>query len=250
MIAVHTHILPGIDDGAKTPSIGGDLLRLDFEQGVKEVVFTPHYYGKKRPWEEFLRLRESSFEQIKEFVPAGMKTRLGAEVFMSGINDPSNEGLCALAIEGTKYVLMEFPFFGKWQRRLYERIVEFVEETGYRPIVAHVERYEEVLKNPSVVSELIRIGCLIQVNTSAFLEKGAKNFAYALLKKDMVHCFGTDTHDLLYRKPNYTDAALSVKEAGCEKQWSRVLERMERLLEGESISVEGKPLKKVFGRYF
>ena len=112
MIDVHTHILPGIDDGAKTPSIGAELLRLDLEQGVKEVVFTPHYYGKKRHWKEFLRDRETSFNQIKELVPAGMKTRLGAEVFMSGINDPTNEGLCALAIEGTKCVLMEFPFLG------------------------------------------------------------------------------------------------------------------------------------------
>ena len=79
MIDVHTHILPGIDDGAKTPSIGAELLRLDLEQGVKEVVFTPHYYGKKRHWKEFLRDRETSFNQIKELVPAGMKTRLGAD---------------------------------------------------------------------------------------------------------------------------------------------------------------------------
>ena len=80
MIDMHTHLLPAIDDGAKDAQTAAELLRLEREQGVKELVFTPHFYGDVTT-ETFLINRQNAYKKIREFVPQGMRVRLGAEVY-------------------------------------------------------------------------------------------------------------------------------------------------------------------------
>ena len=99
----------------------------------------------------------------------------------TGINVPDYDELCKLAIEGTKYILIELPFVQKWTGRLLPALAVFAYDTGYTPIIAHVERYREVLKKPSIVSQLVDIGYLIQVNARAFTERKERKFAFALL---------------------------------------------------------------------
>ena len=113
MIDFHTHILSGIDDGAKDDSVSVDILLQEKAQGVKKIVFTPHYYAK-RSAESFLQDRANAALRIQPNIPQGIDVRLGAEVRIEGINDPSHETLCSLAIEGTKCVLFEFPFLSAW----------------------------------------------------------------------------------------------------------------------------------------
>ena len=248
MIDVHTHILPNIDDGASSVSVSQQLLALEAEQGVKELVFTPHYYGK-RTVSEFLALRANAVDQIRIFMPEGMKFRSGAEVHLTGINDPSDEALCELAIEGTKCVLVEFPFSTAWSDRLLERVGSFIADTGYTPIVAHAERYAEVLSSPSVVFELVRMGCLIQLNTRAFLEKNTRRFAFALLKHGLAHCIGTDTHDTETRAPDYKAAEAAVCQAGYEAEWTELQWCMRMVLAGEAVRKPFSPVKK-FGKFY
>lgn len=229
MIDIHTHILPCLDDGAKNKAEALELLQILKAQGVKSVALTPHYYGKKYSVEDFLLERERAFAEIQKEIPENMQVFLGAEVHLTGVNDPTDEKLCALAIGTTKCVLVELPFFTKWSNALLERLSEFVSDTGYTPIVAHIERYDEVKKNPKRIRELIDIGCLIQVNTRAFIERRTKRFAFKLLRKDMVHCLGTDAHDLLQRPPDYTQAKDYVYQKGYVKQWERVQTVMENI---------------------
>ena len=93
------------------------------------------------------------------------------------------------------------------------------------------------------------MGCLIQVNTSAFLDKKDKKLAYVLLKNGMVHCIGTDTHDLESRAPNYAEAYEAVKKAGLEGEWSTIQENMQKILSDEEVQVTPpKLLKKFFGK--
>ena len=83
MTDIHTHILPGIDDGAKDEKVSEEMLSALYAQGVRRVVFTPHYYGNHRSPQDFLKLRSEAYEKIKGVVPAGMQTALGAEVHFS-----------------------------------------------------------------------------------------------------------------------------------------------------------------------
>lgn len=250
MVDIHTHVLPDLDDGAKNERESGELLRLEWEQGVREVVFTPHYYGKKRTLNEFVVQRQEALDVIRAFIPEEMAFRLGAEIHMTGVNDPADDVLCSLAIEGTKCVLFEFPFSEKWSKALLQRVNEFINDTDYVPVIAHIERYKEVRKNPAIVAKLVHMGCLIQVNTRAFLDKRTKRFAFALLKNGLVHCLGTDTHSPLTRPPDYAEAREAVEKAGYEREWKRVQLNMHKLLDNKSIRITYKPVKKFLGLYF
>ena len=249
MIDIHTHVLPDLDDGANSEREAETLLQLDFAQGVREIVFTPHYYGKKRSLESFLAQREEAMLKIRALVPAKMKTRLGAEVYLTGVNDPTSEALCALAIEGTKCVLVELPFEERWSKSLLVKLYAFIADTGYQPIIAHIERYREIRKNPSLVNSLVKMGCLIQVNTGAFLEKHTQKLAFALLNHGLVHCLGTDTHNETERGPDYENAKILVEKKGYIQEWKRVQARMRQILKGERVETVCTPIKKTLWWY-
>ena len=251
MIDFHTHILPHIDDGAKDTATALQLLESERAQGVSDILFTPHYYGKRRNPQQFLEKRANVFAALRDRIPDDIHVRLGAEVHFTGMNMPDFGELAKLAIEGTDYILFELPFTTKWNSFLLDKVDEFIVETGYTPIIAHVERYTEVLKNPSIVCELIRIGCLIQVNTHAFLNKQEKGFAFALLKHGFVHCLGTDTHDNGDRAPVYAQAKAVVEQAGFAEEWGKIQQNMRTILDGGDVKAQqGKPVKKFLGKYF
>ncbi len=248
MIDIHTHILPNVDDGADSISASAELMRMEVEQGVKELVFTPHYYGKKTA-EEFLTKREEAKKRIEAEIPRGLKVRMGAEILLTGINDPTDELICALAIEGTKCVMLELPFSSRWSDRLFDRISDFIAETGYTPIIAHVERYNEALNDPSVLSYLVQMGCLIQVNTGAFLHKSTRRFAFALLKHGLVHCIGTDAHDTDRRAPNYAEARELIRKKKYTDEFTSVQWSMKKILAGEALRNPYTKVKK-WGKFY
>ena len=225
------------------------MLSAELAQGVDTVLCTPHYYGKRSP-EKFLSQRDGMYQRLRTRIPDGITVRLGAEVHFTGINVPDHEQLCKLAIDGTKYILLEFPFVEKWTNRLLPALADFVYDTGYTPVIAHVERYREVLKKPAIVSQLIDMGCLIQVNARAFLEKREKKFAFALLKHGFVHCIGSDAHDLERRTVDLLGAKKVVEAAGYINAWERAQSIMQMILRDEEVRVSlGEPIKKSFGGY-
>ena len=109
MIDFHTHILPEIDDGAKDCETATALLKKELLQGVSSLIFTPHYYGKIRPPEQFIQERNIAFEKIQGEIPSGLQVRLGAEVGFEKETIFSEEQFRALAIENTHYILIELP---------------------------------------------------------------------------------------------------------------------------------------------
>ncbi|MBQ7368635.1 MAG: hypothetical protein IJW60_02870 [Clostridia bacterium] len=249
MIDIHTHVLPDLDDGARNDNETAALIRAELSNGVRELVFTPHYYAKKRPVECFLKQREAVVERIRPLLSVGLKTRVGAEVHLTGVNDPPSDALCSLAIEGTNCVLVELPFEGKWNGGLLTNLFRFIADTGYQPIIAHIERYEQIRKNPTLINTLVKMGCLIQLNTGAFLDKHTQKFAFCLLRHGLVHCLGTDTHNLEDRAPNYKAAKEYVKEKGYKKEWAQVQSRMRQILKNQKVENTCTPIKKLFWWY-
>jgi protein-tyrosine phosphatase len=247
MIDFHTHILPGIDDGAKTPSISARMLDKEIEQGVKEVVLTPHYYGKESV-AQFLSLRSEAYDALRAQNITQIKFRLGAEVLLTGVNDPDNELLCHLAIEGSRCVLIELPY-ARWNESLFDKISDFIADTGYSVVIAHAERYEELLKNPALVTLLADMGCYIQLNTSAFVHTHTKKFAFALLKHGLVHCLGTDAHNDEDRAPDYVSAKMAVEKAGYQAEWDEIQWCMTKILHGERLLKAYGTVKK-FGKWY
>ncbi len=249
MIDIHTHILPHIDDGAKDTEMSVAMLKMEAKQGVDTVLLTSHYYGKKRSPAEFLEKRNSLFEHIKPRIPTEMKVILGAEVHFTGVNVAEYDELARLAIEGTKCILIEFPFTAVWERSILDRLSDFIYYTDCTPIIAHAERYPEIWKKPAIITELVEMGCLIQVNASSFEDKQARKLALALLKHGYMHCIGSDAHDMTARAPNWDIQEFLYKQ-GYSEEWKRAQEIMQKVITGEQVRVEtGKPIKKFFGKY-
>ena len=250
MIDIHTHILPHIDDGAKDSATAIAMLNMEREQGVHTLLLSPHYYGKTRSPKEFLEKRQEMYARIREQIPTDLQIRLAAEVHFTGINPIDDEEMCSLAIEGTEYLLVEFPFTTAWTASLLDRLSQFVYDTAYTPIIVHVERYQEVKKKPALLTELIHMGCLLQVNTGSFLGGKDKGFAYALLKHGLVHCLGTDTHDAEDRAPDYAQAKQALERAGFGQEFEQIQENMRCILDNQPIAkFECKPITKIFGLY-
>ncbi len=250
MIDFHTHILPAVDDGARHLETSVAMLNEELSQGVERVLLTPHYYGRKESPARFLARRNQAFERLKEHIPEGIAVQLGVEVHFTGINLPEYEELCKLAIEGTKYLLVEFPFTTAWTGDMFDKLADFIDETGYTPVIAHIERYGKVQKRPELVNQLIDMGCLIQVNANSFYRKRESKLSLALLKHGLVHCIGTDAHDMEGRAPDLFKAKETAIKAGCKKEWEKAERIMKKVVEGEQVRVgSGKPVKKILWKY-
>ncbi len=193
---IHTHVLPAIDDGSKSMEETLAMLKIAAEEGITHMIATPHYkVGRGSADRETVRkLVDQVQAKLEE---AGLNIRLypGHEVFYnSELADRFNNGRIS-TLNDTKYVLVEFSPMDTY--RYIRNGLDEVIGMGYKPIIAHVERYECMLKNPENVEGLRALGVGIQVNASSITgEVGwkVKKFVHGLLEDGLVDYVGTDAH--------------------------------------------------------
>lgn len=235
MIDIHTHILPGIDDGAKDCETSQKMLEALQRDGVNKVVFTPHFYWQQNIVPRFLVRRETAWEKLRDAgVPDGMEFHFGAEVEFNEIR-VDYAALAPLAIDGGRYIMLELPFTSAWSEKLFDRLSNFIYTTDCIPVIAHVERYPAVRKNPAYIRLLSDMGCLIQVNCAAAITAEKNGFADALFRCGQVRCLGSDCHNTTTRKPNYGDAVSALRVRYGEDCVTTIRETMEKILRGEEI---------------
>ena len=203
MRAFHTHILPKMDDGSSTKEMSFSMLKKLKEQGVEEVVLTPHYYFDCEPIGGFLERRSSSLEKlgVSYLKDANLPViYLGAEVayFPNMSNHKDIESLC---IQGTRYILLEMPF-GRWQKSYIEEVDKLYINKGIIPIVAHIERYLDYQKGTDYINRLLELNVLVQINCETFKKKIFENKYLKFLKHSDMYLIGTDCHNLEDREPN------------------------------------------------
>ncbi len=214
MVDLHCHILPGIDDGAKTTDISLEMLRLQKEQGVKKIAFTPHLKLDETTYEDFLKSREGSrktlfsLPEYKE-ITDGLEIKTGAEVYFSlGILNYDLEPLC---YEGTDYILIELPVKAK-PYGLAEGLSNII-NMGYTPVIAHVERYPYFADNPVLLYDLVMDGCIAHINAETVIKNNtASKMAMKYIKWGLVHFICSDCHSTKHRVPNLMNAYTVLKK--------------------------------------
>lgn len=203
MIDIHSHILPGIDDGSKSLDISIKMLKIAETEGTEIIVATPHYIRNvyENLYEDIWKLYENLKQEAEKF---GLKIKilLGQEIML----DTFSLELCRekklKGINGTKYMLVEFPL-----RELPKNAMELIYELrimGICPIIAHPERYKYIYENVSNINNFIDEGCFFQVNTGSLnglFGKHVENCAKTLVKHGIVSFIGSDAHDLNKRCP-------------------------------------------------
>ena len=219
MIDMHCHILPGLDDGAQTIEDSLALLRAEKEQGIRKIVFTPHFNPERQNLEKFLRAREKSFEALSntdDFSDLGFETKLGCEVYFTMRLIETD--ISKLAFENTRYILIEFPTMN----RPYgiTRTMQSILERGYTPVLAHVERYEYFTHDPVKLYDLVEIGCIAQVNAAAVVNTAHVKCVNALqyISWELAHIICSDAHSVDNRPPN-TKAAYQFVEKKLGSQY-------------------------------
>lgn len=220
MIDFHTHILPNMDDGSRSLEQSREMLLMEYHQGVREVVLTPHFYAEQDFPEEFLQRRSDRMNRMMEMVSeeeelSGLRIRAGAEVYyFNGMSEA--DMLPELCVEGTDVLLLEMPF-RQWDRSVYREVEKMIEKRKLTVVLAHIERYYGFQKSRDVWNHIFALPVYAQMNAEAFLSRWRRHTAMKLLKKNHAVILGSDCHDTEKRPPNLSSAReLIRKKAGEE----------------------------------
>ena len=195
-VDIHSHLLPGIDDGAKDMDTSIALLLKMASFGIKNFITTPHVLGSVYP---------NSSEVIKQKLAAvkkelekreikGISIQAAAEYMLDGEFSALLDQKDILVLKDN-YILVEMSYFSA-PINLYELLFE-IQLKGYKPVLAHPERYNFYHTDFNSYYKLKQAGCLFQLNLLSLTDqygKGVQKTSEKLLKENLYDFVGTDTH--------------------------------------------------------
>lgn len=240
MIDIHCHILPDFDDGAADLEEALAMARMAEASGVTAMVATPHFPGDA---ESFRRLGAllGRYERLERGLrQAGLQLRLypGAEILCL----PETPQLAAKKVlptlGDTNYLLVEFNF-GESESYMTE-MLDALAQAGYRPVVAHPERYRAVQGNPRLPRHWFDLGYVLQLNKGSVL--GAfggrvRQTADRMLAEGLAHVIASDAHGTDRRTP-HMGALAQWLDAHCDSEYAKILTEGNpaRLLQGRDMA--------------
>lgn len=274
MIDLHSHILPGLDDGPETLEESVEMCRISYRDGIRTIVATPHtlnsVYETDRSTilakvrelnaaiEEKLFFGPSPFPEPvpgaetrqpnhpgPEFSPhsrnpVGLRIIPGADVhFSEEVLSEQNQDKITTIGDGGKFLLIEFPHWAVphgAEAILFDLLVR-----GITPVISHPERNPEIARRPERYRDMIRVGCLGQITGASLMGgfgRDAREAAENLLRKNLVHFIASDAHSANGRPPLLSDAVrAAAKMVGKEQARKMVTEYPRAILEGRRPSL-------------
>lgn len=237
-IDIHSHILPGVDDGAEDMDMTMEMVDAAYQQGVRTMIATPHYYPGhvRRPKEYLEETFQKTISMIKEKYN-DFTLLPGNEIYYREEVAEKLRNKRIYTMAHTRYILLEFPP-GAQYKFVCSAVRRCVEE-GYYPILAHIERYQCLWKNEKNIGELVRMGAYMQINAENFsggLFSPERRWCLRLAQRGLVHFIGSDCHNIRNRHPNLKQAADYLSERLDEGTFHRIIyDNPEKLVEGEYL---------------
>ena len=201
---LHTHVLPGVDDGAPDTEYALEMLRNAAASDVELLAVTPHCNSSREIGnylDDTLQKRFFQLQLAAKEIPVDLV--LGAEVLV-------DEGFFQLlgqkkipTINGSRYLLTEFPVNAS--PAYIQDMLQSILNLGYLPLIAHPERYIAVCEMPQIVVPWVDMGCHLQLTGGSIMGaygKTVQRAATFLLQQDLVACVASDAHGLHHRS-NY-----------------------------------------------
>ncbi len=212
MIDLHCHLLPGIDDGPPTLDAALDLAKALVDDGITDVVVTPHVFpGRFENRSSNISLEFAAFQSELAATGVPLQLRWGGEVRLTPeVLDllPTHELPFLGRADGYRTLLLEMPDGQVPVGAL--NFVRFLLAQGIKPLFAHPERNRGVMDNIERLQPLLDAGCHVQVTAGSLVGQfGARAQAVAaeLLDRQWVHVIASDAHNLSGRRPRMLDAA-------------------------------------------
>ena len=204
MIDFHSHIMPGIDDGARDVNMSLEMLRRSKLYGVDTIVSTSHCYLDRISPKQFLEKRSDAYNILKHAAKeAGGELPdivLGAEVYWNGHMSELDDLSC-LCIGDTNYILIEMPY-SDWSDEVFEELYHVIRR-GFKPILAHLDRF---FSKEKYFPELLSLDVLCQINADSFFESKLRRKILQLFSRDAAHVIGSDMHNITSRPQNIAEA--------------------------------------------
>ncbi|MDR3568458.1 MAG: hypothetical protein P4L43_10560 [Syntrophobacteraceae bacterium] len=248
MIDIHSHILPGLDDGPKDLEKSLAMARIAVAGGIEHIVCTPHWVARA-----FENTREMVIRAVEEFqkklTQNGIALRVhpGAELHL----DPDlprkiESGEVATLNDTGRYALIELPDICLLQN--LGRFFGSLLDRGITPVISHPERNLALLRAPSYLHSWVEMGVLAQVTAASVSGRFGpqiERFSLFLLEHLLVHVIATDAHDPQMRAPVLLDAVERVQRLlGPEAAQKMVKETPRQILSGNRV-LAGAPLPLV-----
>lgn len=216
MIDIHSHLLPGIDDGPPDLERALAMCQLAAADGTTAMVATPHL-RHERWWNGDRPRLEQLAEQLRQAAPAGLEIHLGGEIAVrSQIYEeiPRLPDGDLLTLAGSRYVLLEFHPRGLGPEP--QELVHELRVGGWVPILAHPERISWLMRDLALLERLIAEGALLQLTAMSVIGamgKIAHLAAKELLDAGWVHFLASDAHDVTVRPPGLRAAYWHVAQS-------------------------------------
>jgi protein-tyrosine phosphatase len=209
LIDLHSHVLPGVDDGAEDLDGALAICEAAAEDGIEVLAATPHVRAHDYPTSP--EQMEAAFAELQAAAGGIVRLLPGGELDLGELRRPLEE-LQRFALAGNpKYLLVETPYLG-WPLDIADRLFD-LRASGITPVLAHPERNGEVQLRPELVEPLVTTGTLVQVTAASVdgrLGGRAAQTAKTLIERGWAHLLASDAHAPTVRAIGMRAAAAAI----------------------------------------
>ncbi|MGI8783200.1 MAG: tyrosine-protein phosphatase [Acidobacteriota bacterium] len=209
MIDIHSHLLPGFDDGARSLEETLEMLAMAAADGTRQMIATPHMYAPPSftktsaevhvAYDELREsLREASFD---------VKVLLGAENFISSEFLDNVRQRSVISLNGGPYILMEFG--PRFVVDNLDYVVTLCRENRYIPILAHPERMHQFYGKVDLLEKLVTLGAVVQItglSLRGLVSEWVTELTGQMAERDLIHFVASDAHGSTRRRPRLAEA--------------------------------------------
>lgn len=238
MIDLHCHLLPGVDDGAKSMDISLELANDAVRDGIDYALLTPHHMNGKYVNHKVRVIQythEFQVELDKHKIP--LKVFPGQEVRINGnLLTALDQDDILFADESGRYLMLEFPdddVPSYTSNMIYELM-----QRGIIPVIVHPERNTKIMKQPDILYDLLNKGCLSQITAGSYVGTfghKVQKFSKQLIQAGQAYVFASDAHNLPNRKYEMTSAFSKLNQEFGYDYVSRFSENAKRIINGDNI---------------
>lgn len=198
MIDIHCHILPGIDDGAKTIEDSIDMAKTAVADGINTIIATPHHQNGR-----YMNERSSIIERVqalneeltKQKIPLTILPGQEPRIYGELVQDYEKGEILTLN-DGNKYVFIEFS--SSQVPKYAEQLLFDIQLQGLNPIIVHPERNAQIMEQPDILYNFVKKGTLTQVTASSVtghFGKKIQKFSQQLIEANLTHFIASDAHN-------------------------------------------------------